>query len=325
MSSLDHPLEADPLLSPGQGSDGPQPPQQPKAGQACTACRKQKRRCDKALPSCALCARIGRDCDYTDAAPPPSSDDFAMLRQKVYDLEQRLLQFNARSAQDAGASSWAGRSRNIDGTRSQEVQTLVRGQGSDLPPFPALFFLDAHSFDDHHRSIPQHALASPPEVLAHLGSPADVQHIVARYFETVHTWLPMVSKKRLHVLLSKTRNEILADHALLLLCMRLLAEQILEVADNALYRTAKSNLSMLEDKGLLSLQLVQASVLISAYEVGHGIYPAAFLSVGHSARLGQALGLHSRKESPQILKAASTWTEQEEVRRVWWAVQVLDR
>ena len=61
-----------------------------KAPQACMSCRKQKRKCSKTLPACALCERMNRHCDYSNAAPPPSSEDFNALRQKLMELESRL-------------------------------------------------------------------------------------------------------------------------------------------------------------------------------------------------------------------------------------------
>jgi hypothetical protein len=61
-----------------------------KAPQACMSCRKQKRKCSKTLPACDLCQRMNRHCDYSNAAPPPSSDDFNALRQKLMELESRL-------------------------------------------------------------------------------------------------------------------------------------------------------------------------------------------------------------------------------------------
>lgn len=64
--------------------------QSDKAPQACMSCRKQKRKCSKTLPACTLCERMNRHCDYTNAAPPPSSEDFNALRQKLMELESRL-------------------------------------------------------------------------------------------------------------------------------------------------------------------------------------------------------------------------------------------
>jgi hypothetical protein len=66
----------------------------PKAPQACMSCRKQKRKCNKGLPACSLCTRMGRICDYSDASPPPTSEDFNALRQKLLELESRLNEAN---------------------------------------------------------------------------------------------------------------------------------------------------------------------------------------------------------------------------------------
>src|SRR5271170_3264376 len=70
-----------------------------RAPQACGSCRKQKRKCNKTLPSCSLCSRLGRECDYAESnSTSPSSDDFAALQQKVDDLEARLDEKNRRDS-----------------------------------------------------------------------------------------------------------------------------------------------------------------------------------------------------------------------------------
>jgi hypothetical protein len=65
-------------------------PHVPMAKQACVSCRKQKRKCNKALPACALCERMNRHCDYSDASPAPTSEEFHALNMKVLELESRL-------------------------------------------------------------------------------------------------------------------------------------------------------------------------------------------------------------------------------------------
>lgn len=62
----------------------------PRAHQACMSCRKQKRKCNKALPACSLCERMNRPCDYSEATPPPTHEDFNALRMKLIELESRL-------------------------------------------------------------------------------------------------------------------------------------------------------------------------------------------------------------------------------------------
>lgn len=96
------------------------------------------------------------------------------------------------------------------------------------------------------------------------------------------------------------------------------------VPQTQLYQDVKSFLSYVEAQNGFSIQMMQALLLVSLYELGHCIYPAVYLSIGHAARLGHAMGLHE-KGAPQMLPRPNTWTEQEERRRVWWSVIVLDR
>ena len=71
------------------------------------------------------------------------------------------------------------------------------------------------------------------------------------------------------------------------------------------YRVAKACLAYVESSNLFTIRVVQAAVLITFYEISNAIYPAAHLSVGHCARLGQAMGIHDRKRAPQILHTPS--------------------
>jgi hypothetical protein len=73
-----------------------------------------------------------------------------------------------------------------------------------------------------------------------------------------------------------------------------------ELAANEVYNMAKRCFSYSEENNLLSLRLLQALVLIAMYELGNAIYPAAYLTVGHCARLGHAMGIHDRRKAPQM-------------------------
>ena len=73
------------------------------------------------------------------------------------------------------------------------------------------------------------------------------------------------------------------------------------------------------------IRLLQAGILIAVYEIGHAIYPEAYLSIGHCGRLGQAIGLHDTTGVPQLALEPESEDEIEERRRVWWAVYILDR
>ncbi|KIW81458.1 hypothetical protein Z517_04483 [Fonsecaea pedrosoi CBS 271.37] len=291
-----------------------------KAPQACVSCRKQKRKCDKLLPSCSLCTRMSRPCDYSETAPIPTSEDFAMMRQKIADLEARL--------EGRRSEGWHGPMRSF--SRSPGTGSEAGFATDSNVTFPPAFFLDAEVYAEAQMTIPRPNIAVPPEVAATVGvSILDIQDIVDRYFANIHTWLPFISKKRMQLTLSNPALELTLDLALLLLSMKL----VLQVPQgdsqsirSPLYNLTKSYATMVESSGLMSLQLLQANILIATYELGHAVYPAAYLSTGHCARLGHALGLNDRKRAPQMLKKKSgSWAELEEFKRTWWATMLLDR
>jgi hypothetical protein len=91
-----------------------------------------------------------------------------------------------------------------------------------------------------------------------------------------------------------------------------------------LYTVTKQFLDSLQTKGPLTLQIIQASLLLSVYELGHGIFPAAFMTFGHCSRSGIAMGLHNRL-APQLAGKPRSWADWEERQRVWWMVVILDR
>ncbi|BCR89577.1 fungal specific transcription factor domain-containing protein [Aspergillus chevalieri] len=167
---------------------------------------------------------------------------------------------------------------------------------------------------------------APEQISRILGSQFDIDVMKTHYFESIHTWMPIVSKIRLNRLVQRTEGPCKADIALLLLCMKLVQEVTHEqqTEPSELYVIAKQFSSELELKGILTLRMVQAGLLLSVYELGHGIFPAAFTTISYCARQGVALGLHN-KSAPQFLGGPRSWVEWEERQRVWWMVVILDR
>ncbi len=289
-----------------------------RAAQACTSCRKQKRRCDKVLPHCALCQKMGRQCDYSDSTPAPNADDFAMLRKKVIDLEARL---EARQMSTFNGISSLG-------SRGSDLSSSESPREDQSTGFPTLFFLDGEIFHEGRLSVQKPNLTVPRDVTATLGSMIDIGDVAERYFENVHLWLPIVSKKRMQLTLSAPRFELSADLALLLLCMKLITQSSHgspEAAQTALYNLVKRHATAVEASALMSLQLLQSCLLIAAYEIGNAIYPAAYLTTGHCVRIGLLLGINDRQSVPQVLRRSGAWAEVEEIKRVWWACMLLDR
>ncbi|KAK3670152.1 hypothetical protein LTR78_009999 [Recurvomyces mirabilis] len=298
------------------------------AAQACTTCRKQKRKCDKILPSCGLCIRIGRPCDYSDeirgSGAAPSPEDFVALRQEVAELKNLLSQGVVTPAQSNGGSN--GHNNSHGSSPYSALAGNGRPMGQSSSSFPSLYFLDSNAFEYERSQIQAPYIRPPPSILACLGNSLDLRGMIEHYFDTVHTYFPIISKIRLYQHLANPLHEPGADIALLFSAMKLACLELAEgeAPQTQLYLDVKSAYTHIESQNGFSIQLIQALLLISLYETGHAIYPAAYLTIGHAARLGHAMGIHERNV-PQILQRPTTWTEQEERRRVWWAVILLDR
>ncbi|KAI8964609.1 hypothetical protein F5Y11DRAFT_355485 [Daldinia sp. FL1419] len=275
---------------------------------ACITCRRLKRKCPKELPSCSLCLRLEKRCEY-----PP----------RVRNLYEHATPNSSTSSPDAN--------RGVDlqtSNKSPTESSLPPAQDAideheDIHSFPAMFFLDSEVCTKPLASEPCQATGSmaPSYSLS-----SEANEVCERYFSTVHRWLPILSRKRTRRYIAG--NESKPNSQLILLGMELVSEPLpgqVSARANLLYREVLETLLKVESSYLPSLQLLQSVLLISVYEFGHGIYPAAYLRVGHAARLCAMMGFHDRKNSSQMFKDAITWTSREEERRAWWAVFCLDR
>jgi hypothetical protein len=163
----------------------------------------------------------------------------------------------------------------------------------------------------------------PKPVADLVGSVSDIQAAAQVFFKTVHLWMPIVSKLRFQEHLLQRLALRRAELFLLVLAMKLASSHVM-VARSMLYRTVKQFYFDIESTGRLSVPALQAAVLIAIYELGHGIYPAAIISVANCARIGTLLGI-DRSLNTWDPSSGVPWVELEERRRVWWSIVILDR
>lgn len=146
----------------------------PKAPQACLSCRRQKRRCDKKIPACSLCERMSRPCDYSDASPAPTAEDFNALRQKLIELEGRLLGStgNGNSNGNANAmnhgpayqpTSSGSLSVSTGSVHHSPIPAYVLGPSYQQVQnrFPVIAFLDGESFMHGRVEVPSPHIEIP--------------------------------------------------------------------------------------------------------------------------------------------------------------------
>ncbi|KAF5575666.1 fungal specific transcription factor factor [Fusarium subglutinans] len=323
-----------------------------RSDQACKACKKQKRRCDKALPECSLCKRTQRLCEYGVAADSqPSASDWSTMKARLSELENRLANSPRATEQHvlspiSGPSSGAvleqgstpgATLRNSIDTHSIEsngifsssqsigftpAYSTVDHPGSALETrFPTSMFLDVDCCVWSHAILPVPTGNIPAPVLALLSQGNVVLDVSQTYFATIHIWFPMISKKRMDMGLPVQNAG--PDLAILFLGMKLVTTPAIDITGSALYDTAKSFVASLESNGVVSLLCLQAMILVALYEYSHAIYPAAWMTVGSCARYADILGIMPGEYSP--LGQVTTWTEAEERRRVWWSIYILDK
>ncbi|CAJ0554671.1 Ff.00g131840.m01.CDS01 [Fusarium sp. VM40] len=128
----------------------------------------------------------------------------------------------------------------------------------------------------------------PSYVSEQLGDEATQRAISSRYFQVTHNWLPIISKQRFFHRLDAPTETCPPDWKLLLLCMKLI--NWLPDASSPqtpLYRAAKRFFLEVQLSGVISLAVLQAAILIAFYEIGHGIFPFANISVGICANMSE--------------------------------------
>ncbi|KUJ19234.1 uncharacterized protein LY89DRAFT_612827 [Mollisia scopiformis] len=202
---------------------------------------------------------------------------------------------------------------------------LFPATGLEAPKFPAVFFLDTNIFQKAQINIPKTELATPKYVLNLIGDLSEWRNIASKFFDTVHSFMPIVSRTRFYGRLLNPLAPRRNDVALLVLCMRLagMLPAGVSMSKTPEYLAAKRFHAELEASGGFSPQILQSGVLIALYEYGHGIYPAAYLTIGACARYGISSGMDGTGASQ--MPPPSDWIEAEERKRIWWAVLIMDR
>ncbi|QYS95274.1 Zn(2)-C6 fungal-type domain-containing protein [Trichoderma simmonsii] len=292
---------------------------------ACEPCKRSKRRCDRVLPSCELCNKKDVQCVYVRrrrAQDVIQKSHHSGRHQSPSTATSRRSMIISRESSESN-----GNSETPSCTLSSTYVSRAHG-GSDAAA--AIYFIAPDIFHQARLDLPRPQLS-----LIHRPHDAsDIHKISSTYFETVHWWMPIVSRKGFFAKLLNPLQHSRAELCLLVTAMKLICSQAHmptpgDDANNIVaYKRAKQMYFEMETSGNLSLRVLQAGILVALYETGHAIYPAAYLSVGACVRYGIALGIDKlllESDGAHDGLQMYTQTEVEEQRRVWWALLLLDR
>ncbi|KAF7188504.1 Transcription factor BOA15 [Pseudocercospora fuligena] len=144
-----------------------------------------------------------------------------------------------------------------------------------------------------------------------------------RVVETLDFGMSIIPYRQLSAKLEGPVAILNSEDVLLLACIRLHAVAPPEDDPRtSLYQSIKSSLISSEINGGLSISLLQAQVIVLYYEFGHGIYPAAYFTLGRCVQSLTALEIDVKASEERFTR---TWIEIEHRRRLWWAVFVMER
>ncbi|KAF3396978.1 hypothetical protein DPV78_008118 [Talaromyces pinophilus] len=164
---------------------------------------------------------------------------------------------------------------------------------------------------------------------ATIGDDKEVLKTASYFFETIHTWFPVISRPRYYEQMAVVWNQPNPDFGLLALATFLLTcapeHQRLTNQTSSLYTFMKSIIGALESTGFNTLELVHARLLITIFEAGHGITHAAYISMGSSIRAAAALGLDNIHANQTMFSCLNPPVNVKDAEQTWRGIMCLDK
>ncbi|KAL2826416.1 hypothetical protein BDW59DRAFT_160940 [Aspergillus cavernicola] len=197
------------------------------------------------------------------------------------------------------------------GILEDQAQSSLDSPLDALTPMPDVDQL-SHTLQSHVSSI--------------IGDKAAIAQSAATYFGTIHTWFPTVNRDAYYRSLLGSHSNPRPTVSLLTLCVYLLAMQPTDGMSrrmNGLYILVTGFVASLGAAGVNNLDLLQSRILLSLFEVGHGMYPAGYISMGANIRTAVAIG--ANLPSDQLTNRFVSLEAADDARRIWQGLVILDR
>ncbi|OBT56984.1 hypothetical protein VE04_02557 [Pseudogymnoascus sp. 24MN13] len=167
------------------------------------------------------------------------------------------------------------------------------------------------------------------QIFSVVGDGLRLREAAGVFFGTVNTWMPVVEERGYYARLSRFRVEAApSDFSLLTLCIFLVCAMPVDgemsLETRSLYILIKGWVGMLEAMGTNTLAMLQSRLLLTTFEIGHAIYPSAFISAGANIQAAVALGA-SATSSADLSKVFPDPRIAEEARQTWRGIVVTNR
>ncbi|RYO87187.1 hypothetical protein DL763_006465 [Monosporascus cannonballus] len=330
-------------------ADGPRQ----KPGAACVRCRSKKLKCDSRRPRCSTC--IGSNADCEPAAPQvqrgPKKGYLKTLQNKIATLEQQL-------AETRGAALPTSVAPPPSPMRTLQLDVDLFSMDPAIPEVADNFYCTPRpasvSTELSLNPIPSPAwtgmvptphTAGPDPAhgrsLAFGLSPPRGQLWLHRddrpprgrrnqvYFERTHQSVPILHRRQYFSWAhspSKTPAQNCLQHAMWTSAASLSSH--LQPLQESLYQATQRLLAASNDtpSAAMSIEYVQARILMSIHDFVHRSHHQAWISAGQCFRIVQLMRLDQLDDPLQPEKANNRdrWLQLEEKRRAFWMAYCLD-
>jgi hypothetical protein len=159
-----------------------------------------------------------------------------------------------------------------------------------------------------------------------------LEDTLSAYYQTIEPWFPIISMSSPRSRFPLTWDDASLDVALLCLSIILLANTRPSSPEDdndpfefkSLYLFTKSSIASTEGLGINSFPIIQSRILVTLFEVAHGFYPAAYISIGATVRAADALGILPGADASNSYSLGNGAKLEEPV-LIWCAILILDR
>ncbi|KAF4956408.1 hypothetical protein FSARC_11611 [Fusarium sarcochroum] len=330
---------------------------------SCAGCRKRKLKCSRQKPACSNCERLDTSCIYEARRTKPGLKSGAVesLNQRLEKVERALFgQIPEDNGHNLGAvdpDSSASRLNNsspleaVLATLAGELQRLnqnieppqpshLYSRDRNIPPRKRPRFEVPQELDDcsddevSERPSRQAASSDHPDIVHDL-----FDELVEAYFDHIQPWIPMINMKGF-----KERVQQDTGQRITIVLQAMAVAALRHVQRNGqplesdFVKSETSRLRrcvMIEAMDDLSVENLQALIIIAFTDIGDGNLTKAWPIIGSLTRTVEYMELsveaEDRQHRPAVLPDDSPlpppleWTEEEERRRVFWNIFILDR
>ncbi|KAL2862666.1 transcription factor domain-containing protein, partial [Aspergillus lucknowensis] len=346
-------------------SNGHAAPQQPQPDShkseddipACQSCRRKKARCSREQP-CSQCVRFDVPCIYDDRRLKPGlrAGVVENLSRRLETLENMFLgqeilwkQMWETLHPNSQFPDLSSEVRGRDGPREEIREQQEQLKTSLLRVAASRQTSVAPGARPVKRQRVESSVASSPEQgLNGLGVAEIIDsdllgQLVEFYFHNIHHWIPILHVRRFrHQIQSPEGRDraIYILYAVIAVCIRFIHDPRLPDEDRKA-RVAETCRQKVVLCGLeaFSVENLQALVIIAFDTIARGRGPSSWSVVGSMARTVEQLQLSVEEDDLQgrnqtgetlirrmaFLQPSACWREQEERRRVFWTVFLMDR